>query len=69
VKPGKGGWRPGGALKRGVGRKLDRAGIGIPDSNPDSYDEDESASGLLVGGAGGAGCAAAAAAEAAGLRK
>jgi hypothetical protein len=68
VKPGKGGWRPGGALKRGAGRKLVRAGIGKPDSEPDSYNEDESARGRLVDGAGGAGCAAAAA-ETGGLRK
>jgi hypothetical protein len=50
------------ALKRGVNRKLDSTGIGIPDSNPDSYDEDESARGRLVGGAGSGGCAVAIAA-------
>ncbi len=68
MKPGKGGLRPAGALKLGAGRKLARAGIGSPDSEPDSYDVDESARGGLVAGACGAGCAAAAA-EPDGLRK
>jgi hypothetical protein len=61
VKPGKGGWRLAGALKRGAGPKLVRAGIGRPDSEPDSYDMDESARGRLVAGACGARCTAAAA--------
>jgi hypothetical protein len=55
VKPGKDGWPLLGALKRGAGLKLERAGIGIPDSNPDSYDEEESARGLLDGSAARAG--------------
>ncbi len=61
-------WPPRGDLKRGVGRKLDSAGIGIPASAPDSYEEAESARGLLVGGAGGGGSTEAAAVEVA-LRK
>ncbi len=61
VIPGKGSWQPAGALKRGAGRKLERAGIGMPDSEPDSYHVNESARGSLVAWAGGAGCAAVAA--------
>jgi hypothetical protein len=55
VKPGKDGWPLWGALKRWAGRKLESAGIGIPDSNPDSYEEEESAWGLLDGNAARAG--------------
>ncbi len=36
-----------GRFEAGAGRKLERAGIGIPDPKPDSYDEEESARGLL----------------------
>ena len=35
-------------------RKLERAGIGIPETDPDSYEEEESARGLLDGCAAGA---------------
>ena len=63
MKTGGGIWPPRGSLKRGGGRKLDSAGIGIPASVPDSYDEAESARGLLVGGVGGGGSTEAAAVE------
>jgi hypothetical protein len=40
VKPGRGGGRAAGALNLGA-LKLERAGMGRPASDPDSYEEEE----------------------------
>jgi hypothetical protein len=47
VKPGRNGWRSVGALKRGV-LKLERAGIGRPASDPESYEVEESHRGIFA---------------------
>ncbi len=47
VNTGRDGWRPAGALKRGA-LKLDRAGIGRPASEPESYKVEESCRGLFT---------------------
>ncbi len=46
-KTGRAGWRPDGTLKLGI-LKLDRAGMGRPASEPESYEVDESCRGLLA---------------------